>query len=178
MKKNLKNYELDDKAENGVRYVGRYYISDMTGPQRRKSGVLQMLAGAVELLLIIFAISVNCQGIRTIYVVIPLELILFCTLFYLMGAYRLFTSGDRLEQRTYDKAVANPVQIVTVAMVLNFISCLGQIILVIRKAGESFGYGDYIFLAMIIVLLVLHILMWKHQRWIYNQVKVEQKAEA
>ncbi|MBQ8816477.1 MAG: hypothetical protein IJZ84_04250 [Lachnospiraceae bacterium] len=176
MKKNLKNYELDEKSKNGVRYVGQYYIPNMTGPERRKSGTLQMLAGAVELLLIILAISVNCQGIRTIYVIIPLELILFCSLFYLMGAYRLFSSGDRMEQKTYDKAIANPVQIVAIATVLNFISCLGQIVLVIRKAGESFGYADYIFLAIIIVLLALHIFMWKHQRVLYNKVKVEQKA--
>ena len=175
--KRLKDYELDDKAENGIRYVGRYYISELTDSERRKSSVLQMVAGIVEFLLIFFAISVNCQGVRTIYVVIPLELILFCAFFYMSGAYRLFVSGDKLEQKSYDKAISNPIQIVTVAILLNFIACLGQIVVVTRKTGESFGYGDYIFLAIIIVLLVLHGFMWRHQKWLYSKVKAEQTSQ-
>ena len=174
--KNIKDYELDDKAENGVRYVGQYYLTDMTSSERRKCGFRQMFAGVLEFLLIFFAISVNCQGGRTIYVVIPLELILFCAFLYMSGARRLFVSGDKLEQKSYDKAIANPIQIVTVSILLNFIACLGQIVVVIRKTGESFCYGDYIFLAIIIVLFILHVFMWRHQKWLYGKVKAEQKA--
>ncbi len=176
-KNNIKNYTLDDKAHNGVRYVGQYYVTDIPVKERRKGGTYALVAGILEMLLIILAISVNCVGVHKIYIVIPLELILFCSLYYVMGAYTYMRSGDRIEQRIYDRAYSNPVQIVTVAAVLNLISFIGQTVLVVRQAGEAEGYSDYVFLVIIFVLMILHVLMWKHQRVLFSKVRLEEKTE-
>lgn len=175
-KNNMKNYALDESAKNGVRYVGQYHVTDIPKEQRRKGGIWQMIAGAAEMLLIILAISVNCTGSHTVYVIIPLEFILFCALYYLIGAYNYMQSADRIEQKVYDKAYSNPVQIVTVAAVLNLISLIGQIVLIIRQAATFTDYSDYIFLAIISVLFILHGVMWKHQRVLFSQIRLEETA--
>ena len=170
-KNNLKNYEVDASSKRGVRYVGIYYESEMSASERRKSGMLQMAAGIAEILLIFMAAAVNCVGTRTVYVIIPLECILFCALYYIIGAYTYYRSDDKMEQKAYERAIENPVQIVTVAIILNLVSCIGQIILIFRKASELTGHGDYVLLVMLFVILVLHIMMWKYQKELFNRVK-------
>ncbi len=168
-KNNLKNYEVDKNSHRGVRYVGVYYTSDMSTEERRKSGILGMIAGLAEILLIIMAAAVNCIGTRTIYVIIPLECILFCALYYVIGAYIFFRSADKMEQKAYEKSVENPVQITLVAVILNIVSCIGQIILIVRKAASFAGYGDYVLLAMLLLLLMLHLAMHKYQQKLYSR---------
>lgn len=175
-KNNIKNYTLDASAQNGIRYVGQYYVTDIPDKQRRKGGICQLAAGLAELLLIMLAISVNGIGCHTVYIIIPLELILFCSLYYLIGSYTYMRSSDRMEQKVYDKAYSNPVQIVTVAIVLNLISLAGQTILVIRNVQEFTDNRDYVFLAIILVLFMLHIWMWKHQKSLFERVKAEEKG--
>ena len=166
-KNNLKNYEVDPHSKRGVRYVGIYYTSDMSIKERRKSGLLQMVTGCAEMLLIFIAVGVNCLGTRTVYVIIPMECILFCALYYMIGAYTFFCSGDKMEQKAFERAVENPVQITLVAMILNIVACLGQIILIIRKAALFTGYGDYVLLGMFFVILALHIAMHINQRKLF-----------
>ena len=168
-KNNLKNYEVDKNSHRGVRYVGVYYTSDMSTEDRRKRGLFGMIAGIVEMLLIIMATAINCMGNRTVYVIIPLECILFCALYYVIGAYTFFRSADKMEQKAYEKAVENPVQITLVAVILNIVSCIGQVILIIRKAAVFTGYGDYVLFVMLLMILVLHIVMYKNQRKLYNR---------
>ncbi len=170
-KKDLKNYKVDETSKRGVRYVGVYYTTDMPKEARRKSGLAQIAAGILEVLLIFIAVAMNCMGTRTFYVVIPLECILFCAMYYVIGAHAFYRSDDRMEQKTFDKAIDNPIQIVTVAIILNLISLIGQIILIIRKAALITGYRDYILLVLIIVLLGLHLMMWSHQRKLHNKTK-------
>lgn len=166
-KNNLKNYEVDPNSKRGVRYVGVYYTSDMPTKERRKSSLLQMAAGCAEILLIFMAAAVNCVGTRTVYVIIPMECILFCALYYMIGAYTFLRSNDKMEQRAFERAVENPVQITLVAVILNIVSCLGQFILIIRKAVLFTGYGDYVLFGIILVSLVLHIAMHTYQKKLF-----------
>lgn len=174
---NLKNYEVDKNSHRGVRYVGAYYTSDMSATERRKSGSLGMIAGIIEMLLIIVATAINCMGNRTVYVIIPLECILFCALYYVVGAYTFFRSADKMEQKAYEKAVENPVQITLVAVILNIVSFIGQVILIIRKAAVFTGYGDYFLLGMILVILALHIVMYRTQKKLYGRTHLIRKEE-
>lgn len=170
-KNNLKNYEVDKDSKRGVRYVGIYYTTGMSAEERRKNGVIRMLAGIVQIVLIFSAVALNCVGTRTVYVIIPLECILFCTLYYVIGAYTFFSTEDKMEQKAYERAVENPVQITMVAVVLNIISCIGQMIVIIRNASVLSGYGDYVLLALLFGLLVLHIIMWKYQKLLFERAK-------
>lgn len=170
-KNNLKNYEVDKNSKRGVRYIGIYYTSDMSMEARRKSGLLRIMAGLAEILLIFLAAAMNCVGTRTVYVIIPLECILFCALYYVIGAYTFFRSDDKMEQKEYERAVENPVQITLVAVILNIISCLGQMILIVRKATLFTGYGDYVLLVLLLGLLALHIVMNRCQRKLYDRTR-------
>ena len=170
-KSNLENYEVDKGSKRGVRYVGIYYTTDMPAEERRKNGLLQILAGIVQMMLIFSAITLNSVGTRTIYVIIPLECILFCSLYYMIGSYTFWRSENKMEQKDYERAIENPVQIALVAVILNIVSCIGQSILIIRKASVLNGYKDYVLLGMLIVLLVLHIIMWKHQKMLFERTK-------
>ena len=176
-KNNIQNYVLDEENGRKVRYVGQYYVTNVPAKARRKSAICKLAAGGLELLLILAAISVNCLGSRKAYIILPLELILFCALYYLIGAYTYLKSGDRIEQKVYDKAYSNPVQIVTVAAVLNLIALIGQAMLTIRQAEELNGYDDYTFLAILMGLLVLHMLMWKQQKRLFGQIEPEKQTE-
>lgn len=178
MRKNsIKNYVLDETDKRKVRYVGQYYVTEIPADRRRKGGICKLLAGALELLLILAAISVNCLGCRKVYIVLPLELILFCGLYYLLGAYAYLKSSDRMEQKVFDKAYSNPVQVVTVALILNLIALIGQIVLVIRQADEMTGYGDYIFGAILLVLLGLHAVMWRQQKMLFSKAGPEKASD-
>lgn len=170
-KKNLKNYEVDKNSKRGVRYVGIYYTLDMSEKERRKNGIMRIVAGLVEMLLIFMAVAINCMGTRTVYVIIPLECILFCAMYYVIGAYTFFHSADKMEQRAYERAIENPVQITMTALILNFISCIGQVALIIRRASDFTGYGDYALLVMLLVILVLHYMMWRHQRMLHDRAR-------
>ncbi len=172
MKKNsLKNYKVDDTSKRGVRYVGVYYTAELPAKERQRNGMVRMAAGFLEILLIFAAIAMNCAGTRTFYVVIPLECILFCAMYYLIGAYTFYRSDDRMEQRAFEKAIESPIQIMTVAIILNVISFVGQSVLIIRKAAELAGYRDYILLVLIFVILMLHIMMWRYQKKLHDRTR-------
>ena len=171
-KKNLRNYEVDKTSKRGVRYIGIYYTLDMSDKEHRRDGLLRIAAGLVEMLLVFIAAAINCVGTRTVYIIIPLELVLFCAMYYVMGAYTFLRSTDRMEQRAYERAVENPVQITMTALVLSIISCIGQAVLIFRKASEVTGYGDCMLLILILVILVLHVMMWKHQRVLYGRTRI------
>ena len=178
MRKNsLKNYVLDESNGQKIRYVGQYYVTETPVDIRRKSGICKLVAGFLEFLLIFAAISVDCLGCRKFYIVLPLELIFFCALYYLIGAYSYLKSGDRMEQKIYDKAYSNPVQTVTVAGILNLTALIGQLVLVVGNRAEITGYGDYIFCAILCVLLMLHTVMWRQQKMLFTKAWPEKVSD-
>ena len=74
--------------------MGEYYIDKNEPELRKKISFINILIGVLELIVAFIALSLNCIGNRTIYVVIPLEIMMICAFMYIMGAYAyLKTNG-------------------------------------------------------------------------------------
>ena len=84
-KKYVKDYVPDGKGE--YRYQGKYYQSRVLEEERKREGKIQILYGICCLILILIALCIPCNGNRTIYIVIPLEITLVCLWGYLTGSF-------------------------------------------------------------------------------------------
>lgn len=173
----IKDYVPDENSERGVRYVGEYYIIDITKEQRRKSGMIQLVGAVVEMILILIAVSLNCMGNYKVYIVIPMEITLFCILYYMTGSYAYLKSENRMEKLTYEKAFMKTVQSVTIAMIFNVFSLVGEAALIIQNFRSMEGYGDYTFIIMIMIVLVMNIAAFNWHRKLATQVRQEQTAD-
>lgn len=173
----IKDYVPDKDSERGVRYVGEYFITDIPDAKRRKDGLLQLVGAIVEMILILVAVSLNCIGNYKVYIVIPMEITLFCILYYITGSYAYFKCSNRMEKLTYEKAFLRTVQSVTIAMIFNVFSLIGEAVLIIQNFKSMKGYGDYTFLIMIVLVLVINIYAFNWHRKLASQVRQEQAVE-
>lgn len=172
----IKDYVPDENSERGVRYVGEYYITDITKEQRRKSGMIQLVGALIEIALVLIAVSLNCMGNYKIYIVIPMEITLFCILYYVTGSYAFLKCDNRMEKLTYEKAFMKTVQSVTIAMIFNVFSLVGEAILIIQNFHNMQGYGDYTFFIMMLIILVINIAAFNWHRKLAAQARQEQMA--
>ena len=173
----IKDYVPDKDSERGVRYVGEYYITDIPDDKRRRDGWLQIVGAFVEIILILIAVSLNCMGNYKVNIVIPMEITLFCILYYITGSYAYLKCDKRMEKLTYEKAFMRTVQSVTIAIIFNVFSLIGETVLIIQNFKSMEGYGDCTFLIMILLVLVMNIAAFNRHRKLASQVRQEQKAE-
>ncbi len=176
-KEHLKDYVPDESCERGVRYVGEYYVTEIPAEQRRKSGLLQIIGALIEIVLVLIAVSLNCMGNYKIYIVIPMEITLFCILYYITGSYAYLKCENRMEKLTYEKAFMKTVQSVTIALIFNIFSLVGEAVLIIQNFRSMKGYGDYTFLIMMLIILIINITAFNWHRKLAKQVRQEQTAE-
>ncbi len=176
-KEYIKDYVPDKDSDRGVRYVGEYYVTDIPDDKRRKDGLLQIVGAVVEIILILIAVSLNCVGNYKVYIVIPMEITLFCILYYITGAYAYLKCDKRMEKLTYEKAFMRTVQSVTIAIIFNVFSLIGEAVLIIQNFKSLEGYGDYTFLIMIVLVLVINFFAFNRHRKLASQVRQEQTEE-
>lgn len=165
----LKDYVLDPDSKGGYRYTGEYYTIGVPEHERRRNGTLQLLGGVLELMLLLLALSVPCEGNVNVFVVIPAEFMLLCSALYISGSYAYRKCADRMEKRVYEKAILWTVQSVAVALALNAFSLLAQLVLLLRGSQEV--CGDAILLGMLAVLFVCNFAALQYHRGLYGQRK-------
>lgn len=165
----LKDYVLDPDNPGGYRYVGSYYFCTVSDKSRKKNGILQLIGGIIEILFVLLAVSIHCLGNFKIAVVIPVECILICIVLYMSGSYAYMNSPDKMEKSTYEKAFLRTVQSVAVGTVLNTFALIAQVVVIVKNFSGLEGYGDYILLGMLAILLVCNLAALKYHRGLYQQ---------
>ncbi len=163
-KKYIKDYVSDGKGD--YRYRGKYYITRLSVKEQKKEGLIQMVYSIACFLIIFLALSIPCQGNRTIYVVIPMELTLICQAYFLSGSLALArwdNTEGRMEQKDYDKMYQGPIQVLTIAMLLYLFSLGGQVIGLFTNS-ETDSRGDVFFCLLLILILVMSVVMWNRKR--------------
>ena len=163
-KKHVRDYVADQSAEGGYRYVGEYYVDKIEPVLRKKIGLVNILIAVIELILIFVALSINCIGVRTIYVVIPLEITMICLFLYSMGAYAYMKSNDRMEKRHYEDSVLRMVHTSMIALLLNIGSIIGQIYIVCKGYFYEEMYLEYVLLGMLILFGLVNFILWNGKR--------------
>ena len=169
-KKYVKDYVPDGKGE--YRYQGKYYQSRISEEERKREGRIQILYGICCLILILIALCIPCNGNRTIYIVIPLEITLVCLWGYLTGSFALLKAQERMEQKDYDKAYQGPIQSLTVAIFLYVFSLGGQLIGILMSETKR-SSGDFYFAMILGLILVISCVVWNRQRKIMRYVSEE-----
>lgn len=165
----LKDYVLDPENPGGYRYVGSYYFCTVSDKNRKKNGILQLVGSVMELLFVLWMVSINCLGNFKIPVVIPVECILICVVLYMTGSYAYMNCPDKMEKGTYEKAFLRTVQTVAVGLVLNGFALVAQGVVIIRNLSSLEGFGDYILLGMQAILFVCNLAVLKYHRGLYKQ---------
>ncbi len=167
----LKDYIRDDSG--GFRYTGRFYCTAISDEERRRKGFMGIAGGMLGIVLILAAISVNCLGNRTLYVVLPLEFSLLCYGYYLSGVITFFKAANRMELRIYEGAYLRTIQSLTIALLLQLFSLMGELFLIVRYKGST-GEGEFFLLFWILLILGLGLILWRRQRKLTNGVSEEQ----
>ena len=173
-KKYIKDYIPAEKGE--LKYLGKYYLSQIQDEERKKESLLQIIYGIICFVLVIASLCIPCNGNQTIYIVIPLELTLICLWGYLSGSFALRKMGNRMEQKDYDKAYQGPIQSLTVAIFL-YIFCLGGQVIGILMEPTKRTVGDIYFVMILGFVLVMSCVVWNRQRKIMNYVTEEKNAQ-
>lgn len=171
-KKYVKDYVPTEKGD--YQYCGKYYLSRISVEERKKQGKIQMLYGIGCLALLLLALCIPCIGNQTVYVVIPLEITLICLWYYITGSLAFLKSGERMEQKDYDKAYQTPIQVLTIAIFFYAFSVGGQVIGIIW-GNKDHGNGDIYFLMILIWILIMSCAVWNHQRKMMHLVTEEQR---
>lgn len=174
-KKYVKDYVADKTVEGGYRYTGIYYTDNLDADIRKKNGLIHLIVGVLQIIFIIFAASINCVGNRTIYVVIPMEITLFCALNLCLGAYTFLKSSNRMELHQYEGSYLKMVQSVTVAFFLNIGSIIGQIVVLTRGTFEFGVLNEVLLLGALILMCVINAMEWMWQRKMISLV-VQEKS--
>ena len=169
-KKYIKDYVAT--PEGNLKYCGKYFISYITCEERKKEGIVQIVYGIVCAVLLLAALCIPCQGSETIYVVIPLELAFICLWTYLTGSLAFLKADNRMEEKDYDKVYQNPIQALTVSILLYVFSFGGQIIGIVMNSAEQ-EKGDLYFSMILFFVVVMSIVMWNRQRKVMHLVKEE-----
>lgn len=174
-KKYIKDYIPAEKGE--LKYLGKYYLSQIQDEERKKESLLQIIYGISCFVLVLISLCIPCNGNQTIYIVIPLELTLICLWGYLSGSFALRKMGGRMEQKDYDKAYQGPIQSLTVAIFLYIFSLGGQIINILMKTSQR-SRGDIYFAMILGFILVISCVIWNHQRKIMHYVTEEKRPQS
>ena len=168
-KKYIRDYV--PKEDSSYEYRGKYYIYERSKEERRSSGKIQLFYGGSSFTMLCLALSIPGTGSETLYVVLPLEFMLICYLYHLIGSFGLFTVDSRMEQRFYDRVFERPVQALTIALILEFFSLSGQMIGVIfRNTATTW---DYIIEGLLIFHFIVSFYFWDKQRKELNLVREE-----
>lgn len=170
-KKYLKDYLPEEgRGEKfSYKYVGKYYFCERTKEERVKSAKRQIIYTAVTLLILIVILCIPALGTQTLYVVLPLELILLCHGYYFLGSFELLRVEEKMEQRFYDRVFERPIQALTVSLILEFFSLTGEIfgVLLRKPAGKE----DMILVILLILHLPVSAVLWNRQRKEMHQIK-------
>lgn len=168
-KKYVKDYVPKD--DSSYEYQGKYFCCNREKKERQTSGIIQLLYGGCSLVLLLLFLSFPGNGIQTLYVVLPLEIMMVCYVYHLIGSYGLLTVESRMEQRFYDKVFERPIQALTVAIILEFFSLLGQAIGVIMQKKAT-GW-DVAMEGLLLLHFLLSLYFWNRQRKEMRFVKEE-----
>lgn len=169
-KKYVKEYVPTEKGE--LKYLGKYYLSQIQEEERKKESLLQIIYGISCFVLVLISLCISCNGNQTVYIVIPLELTLICLWGYLTGSFALLKVQDRMEQKDYDKAYQGPIQSLTVAIFLYIFSLSGQIIGILMNTSKK-SSGDIYFAMILGFVLVMSCVVWNRQRKMMHYVAEE-----
>ena len=169
-KKYVKDYVPTEKGD--LRYQGKYYHSGLTEEERKKISIIQILYGISCFVLILLALCVPCNGNQTIYIVIPVEITLVCLVYYILGSLALRKTGERMEQKDYDKAYQGPIQMLTISVILYIFSLSGQIIGILMNVPKR-SKGDIYFTMILFFVVVLSVVVWNRQRKMMHYVTEE-----
>ena len=161
-RKYVKDYIPDDTADGSYRYVGEYYYSHKLKEERVKSGKKQLLFGLGTLLFLFALLFIPSIGATTLYVVLPIEIMMICFVPYCIGSYALLSVEDMMERRFYEKAYENPIQILTVTLILEFFCILGQALGVLFYQGITLE--DLFLQVGLIVHFIISFCCWNSQR--------------
>ena len=172
-KKYVKDYIADKTAEGGYRYTGVYYMDQLEADIRKKNGLIHLIIGALQIVFILLAASINCMGNRTIYVVIPLECTLLCSLNLCLGAYTFLKTNNRMELKDYEGSYLKMVQSVTIAFFLNVGSIIGQIVVLVKGIYEYGLLNEVLLLLVLIFMAAVNVAEWMWQRKLISLVKLE-----
>ena len=169
-KKYVKDYVPTEKGD--LQYRGKYYLSKLAEEERKRESLIQIIYGIVCTILILISLSIPCNGNRTVYIVIPLELTLLCLWGYLTGSFALKDMKDRMEQKDYDKAYQGPMQSLTISIIFYVFSLGGQLIGILGNASKRIN-ADIYFAMILGGILVMSCVVWNRQRKIMHYVTEE-----
>ena len=169
-KKYVKDYIPTEKGS--LKYCGKYYLSQIKEEERKRISRIQILYGIVSFVLILIALCIPCKGNQTIYVVIPIEITLVCLAGYISGSFALRKTGERLEQKDYDKVYQGPIQALTIAIFFYVFSIAGQVIGILMEDSKR-SSGDVYFCMILFFVLVMSCVVWNRQRKMMHYVKEE-----
>ena len=172
-KKYVKDYVSTGKGE--LRYRGKYYRSGLGEEERKKTSMIQILYGVSCFILVLLALCIPCNGNRTVYIVIPVEITMVCLVYYIIGSLALGKAKERMEFKEYDKAYQGPIQMLTISTILYVFSLGGQLIGILMEESKR-NSGDIWFTMILFFVLVMSVVVWNRQRKIMHYV-TEEKSE-
>ncbi len=166
-KKYIKDYV--PKEDGSYEYRGVFFVYSKSEKEQKTSGRVQIFYGIFTLLVLFLVLCFPAVGTRTLYVVLPLEIMMICFVSYVMGSVELVKTHGKMERRVYDKAWEGPMQTITISMILEFFSILGQLVGVL--AAKRAVMWDWIMEVILLLHLIATIPVWNRQRREIKMVK-------
>lgn len=172
-KRYVKDYKFGSDAKH-FHYVGAYYVHGLDKRMRQKSGGVQLLAAAVEILLLVGVGFLNSPGTYTMYVIVPMLCMFFPILYYMMGTWNFMHCESRMERYQYDSSFLRMTKCAAAGLFLNLFALLGDVLLIVRNAKAWEEYSEYLLLTALVIMGVMNYTALAWHRYLMKQVRQEE----
>ena len=169
-RKYVKDYVTDETGQRRFRYTGKYYHHEISKQRRKKMGIIQILIAGIEIILLVAAGFMDCPGMYTFYVLLPMVCMLLPIIYYMIGSYSFIRNDSPMERFQYEESFHRMMKSVAGGLFFNIVALCGDIILVIRNISRWETYEELILLALLFILTAVNIYAAGYQNRLLKQV--------
>lgn len=162
----------DGSKKETVVYQGNHYELQISSEQKKKT-VIRLILGLLLLLLIFAGIgSLNNEGSRVIYIMIP-YVCLFLSFYYgLTGCFLLSRTKQKMTKLDYDKSLLRLKKSSMAGIILGFMTLIGEILTIFFRGLKFLDQKELIFISGVIFITISNIFIQKVTEKLIRLVKV------
>lgn len=155
-----------------VVYQGEFYDLQVSSKQKQKTTVCMFAGILLSLLIFVLVGSLNNEGSRIIYIMIP-YVCLFLSFYYeLTGCFLLSRVKQKMTKLEYQNSLLRLKKSSMSGIILGFMSILGEILTVFYGDFEFMNQKELIFISGLLLITVSNIVVQKNTEWLIKQTIV------
>jgi hypothetical protein len=145
-------------------YTGSYFKFDMPEEILKRVKIALAVLTVSVAVLFVFAGMLNSAGSRVLYVILPYAVLLLPILFMLSDVYKIAVNKKPMTRKQYDHSVLQLKRSTLAIIIFSAMSAVGDIVYILFFCSPVDLFGELIYLAACLCILVISIALLSIQR--------------